>query len=85
MFICLQRIFSFCETAELKNKMHAFDSAWLWNVRKISQPLQNEIYSDVSKFHCQEGGVGGNVMIHKPYMTFHRNTEWIKMAATPHY
>ena len=31
--------------------------AWLWNVRKISQPLQNEIYSDVTKFHCQEGGV----------------------------
>ena len=28
---------------------------------------------------------GGNVMIHKPHLTFHRNTEWMKMAATPHY
>ena len=37
----------------------------LWNVRKISQPLQNESYSDVSKFHCQEGD---NVMIHKPHL-----------------
>ena len=55
MYIYLQQIFFFCETAESKNKIHAC-SAWLWNVRKISQPLQNEIYSDVSKFHYQEGG-----------------------------
>ena len=34
-----------------------------WNVQKVSQPLQNEIYSDVSKFHCQEGGGGGGVML----------------------
>ena len=26
MYIYLQRIFSFCETAELKNKIHAFDT-----------------------------------------------------------
>ena len=46
---------------------------------KISQPLQNEneIYSDVSKIHCQEGG---NVMIHKPHLTFHRNTEWMMIV-----
>ena len=64
-------------------------SAWLWNVRKISQPLQNEIYSDVSEFDSQEGGGGGggggNVMIQKPHLTFHRNTDWMKMVATPHY
>ena len=77
MYIYLQRIFSFCETAENK-----ICSAWLWNVQKISQPLQNEIYSDVSNFHCQEGG---HVMIHKPHLTFRRNTEWMKMALTPHY
>ena len=29
--------------------------------------------------------VRGNVMIHKPNLTFHRNTEWMKMAAMPHY
>ena len=26
MYIYLQRIFSFCETAESKNKIHAFDT-----------------------------------------------------------
>ena len=25
-------------------------------IPKISQPLQNEVYSDVSKFYCQDGG-----------------------------
>ena len=24
-------------------------------------------------------------MIQKPHLTIHRNTEWMKMAATPHY
>ena len=28
---------------------------------------------------------GGNVMIQKPHLTFHKNTEWMKMTATPHY
>ena len=60
MYIYLQRIFSFCETAESKNKIHALDTTivrgMLWNVQKISQSLQIEICSDVSKFHCQEGG-----------------------------
>ena len=31
------------------------------------------------------GGEGVNVMIHKPHMTIQSNTEWMKMAATPHY
>ena len=31
------------------------------------------------------GGGGGNVMIHKSHLTFHKNTEWMKIAATPHY
>ena len=49
--------------------------------KKISQPLQNETYSDVSKFHCQErGGGGGNVMKQKHQLTFHRNT----VDETPH-
>ena len=26
---------------------------------------------------------GVNVMIQKPDLTFHRNTEWMKMTATP--
>ena len=30
-----------------------------------------------------EGGGGFNVMRHKPHLTFHRNTERMKMAATP--
>ena len=34
MYIYLQQIFSFCATAESKNKIHVC-SAWLWNVRKI--------------------------------------------------
>ena len=41
--------------------------------------LENEIYSDASKFHCQER----NVMMHKPHLSFHRSTEWMKMAAMP--
>ena len=28
---------------------------------------------------------GGDVMIQKSHLTFDRNTEWMKMAATPHY
>ena len=29
------------------------------------------------------GGGGGNVMIHKPDLTFHRNTEGIKLLILP--
>ena len=82
MYIYLQQIFSFCETAESQNKIHVFDTTVVRGCgmyeKLFSQPLQNEIYSDVSK-------KGGNVMIQKPHLTFHRNTEWTKMAATPHY
>ena len=83
MYIYLQHIFSFCDSAESKNKIHAFDT-WLWNVRKVSQPLQNEIYSIVM-FRNFIAKKGGNVMTKKPHLTFHRNTEWMKMAVTPHY
>ena len=79
--IYLQQFFSFCETAESKNKTHSFDTTVVRG-SEIGQPLQNEIYSDVSKFHCQEGG---NVLTQKPHLTFHKNTEWMKMAASPHY
>ena len=73
MYVYLQGIFSFCGTAESKNKIHAFDTTV---VRDYGMSC------DVSKFRCQEGG---NVMIHKPHLTFHKNKEWIKMAETPPY
>ena len=59
MYIYLQRIFSFCETAESKNKIHAFDTTVVRGCgmyEKLVNLLRNEIYSDASKFHCQEVG-----------------------------
>ena len=64
MYIYLQRIFSLSETAESKNKIHAFDTTVVRGCRMYEKLVNLEIYIDVSKFLCQEGG---NIMIHKPF------------------
>ena len=71
MYICLQRIFSFCETAESNNKIHAFDTT-LVSGRGMYEKLVN-LYKIKS------------IVMFRNFianLTFHRNTEWMK---TPHY
>ena len=47
MYIYLQRIFSFCETAESNNKIHAFDTTVQVYVPKKNMIPQN-IYTDTN-------------------------------------
>ena len=88
MYIYLQRIFSFCEAAESNNKIHAFDTTVVsgcgntWLYEKLVNLYKIKSIVMFRNFIAKKGG---NVMIHKPHLTFHRNTEWMKMAATPHY
>ena len=85
-YIYLQRIFSLCETAESKNKIHAFDTTVVRG-RGIYEKLVN-LYrmKYIVVFRNFIAKKGGNVIIYKPHLTFHRNiTEWMKMGATPHY
>ena len=59
MYIYLQKNFSFCETAESKSKIHAFETIVVCGCgmyEKLVNLYKTEVYSDVSKFHCQEGG-----------------------------
>ena len=57
MYTYLQRLFSFCETPESKSKLHVFDTTVVLGCGMYEKLVnENEIYGDVSKFHCQ--GVG---------------------------
>ena len=85
MYIYLQRIFSFYETAESKNKMHAFDTTVLRGCGMYEKFVNLYKMKSVVMFRNFIVKKGVNVMIHKPHLTFHRNTEWLKMAAKPRY
>ena len=55
----LQGTFSFCETAESKNKIHAFDTTVVRGCgmyEKLVSLYKMKSTSDVSKFDCQEKG-----------------------------
>ena len=85
MYIYLQQFFSFCETAESKNQIHVFDTAVVrccGMYEKLVNPYKMKSTVMFRNFIAKKGGI---VMIQKPHLTFHRNTEWMKMAATPHY
>ena len=83
MYIYLQRIFSFCETAESRNKIHAFDTTVVRGCGMYEKLVNLYKMKSIVMFR-NFIAKGGNVMMHKPHLTFHRNTEWMKMAAMPH-
>ena len=85
MYIYLQRIFSFCETAELKNRIHAFDTTVVRGCGMYEKLVNLYKMKSIVMLRNFLAKKGGNVMIHKPHLSFHRNTEWLKIAATPHY
>ena len=85
MYIYLQRIFSFCETAESKNKIHAFDTTVVRGYGMYEKLVYLYKMKSAVMFRNLIAKEGGNVIICKHHSTFHRNTEWMKMAATPHY
>ena len=85
MYIYLQRIFSFCETAESKNKIYVFDTTLMRGCgmyKKLVNLYKMKSRVMLQNFITKEGG---NVMIQKPHLTFHKNTEWMKLTAVPHY
>ena len=71
MYYYLQRIFSFCETAESKNKIHAFDTTV---VRGYVMYETYKIFlykmKSIVMFRNLIAKKGGNVMIHRPHLTF---------------
>ena len=81
MYIYLQRIFSFCETAESKNKIRAFDTTVAPGCEMHEKLVNLYKLKSIVMFRNFIAKKGGNVMIHNPHLTFHRNTEWMKMAA----
>ena len=85
MYIYLQRIFSFCETAESKNKIHAFDTTVVRGCGMYEKLVNLYKMKSIVMFENFIAKKGGNITIHKPHLTFHRNTEWMKVAAMPHY
>ena len=84
MYIYLQRIFSFCETAESTNKIHAFDTTVLLGCGMYGKLVNLYKMKSVVMLRNFIAKKGDNIMIHKPHLTFHRNTEWMKMTTTPH-
>ena len=85
MYICLQRIFSFCETVESNNKIHASDTTVVRGCGMYEKLVNLYKMESIVMFRNVIAKKGSNVMIHKPHMTFHRNTEWMKMAETLHH
>ena len=79
MYIYFERIFSFYETAESKNKIHATVVRGFGMYQKLVNLYKMKSIVMFRNF------IAKNVMIHKPHLTFYRNTEWMKMAAMPHY
>ena len=84
MYIYLQRISSFCETAESKNKIHVFDTTVVRGCGMYEKLVNLYKMKSIVMFRNFIANEGGNVMIQKPHLTFHKNTEWMKMTATPH-
>ena len=85
MCIYLQRIFSFCETAESNNKIHVFDTTVVRGCEMYEKLVNFYKMKSIVMFRNFIANEGGNVMIQKPHLTFHKNTEWMKMTATPRY
>ena len=84
MYIYLQRIFSFCETAESKNKIHVFDTTVVRGCGMYDKLVNIYKMKSTVMFRNFIAKEGGNVMIQKLHLTFHKNTGWMKMTATPH-
>ena len=86
MYFHLQRIFSFCETTESKNyKIHAFDTTVVRGCGMHEKLVNLCKMKSIVMFRDFIAKKGGNVMIHNSQLTFQRNTERTKMAATSHY
>ena len=85
MYIYLQRIFSFCETAESKNKIHVFDTTVVRGCEMYEKLVNLYQMKSVVMFRNFIAKERGSVMIQKPQLTFHKNTEWMKMTVIPHY
>ena len=81
----MQRFFSFCETAESKNKIHVFDTTVVRGSGMYKKLVYLYKMKSIVMFQNFIAKEGGNVMIQKPHLTFHKNTEWMKITATPHY
>ena len=71
MYIYLQRIFSFCGTAESKNKIHAFDATVVHGCGMYEKLVNLYKMKSIVMFRNFIAKKGGNVMIHKPHLTFH--------------
>ena len=85
MYTNFQRIFSFCETAESKNKIHVFDTTLVRGCGIYKKLVNLYKLKSIVMFRNFIAKEGGKVMIQKPHLTFHKNTKWTKMTATPHY
>ena len=85
MYIYLQRIFSFCETAESKNGIHVFDTTGVHGCGMYEKLVNLYKMKSIVMFPNFIAKEGGNVMIRKPHLTFCKSIEWMKMTATPHY
>ena len=73
------------ETAESKNKIQAFDTTVVRGCGLYEKLVNLYKMKSIVMFRNFIAKKGGNVMIQKLHLTFHRNTERMKMAATPHY
>ena len=75
MYIYLQRISSFCETAESKNKIHVSDTTVVRGCGMYEKLVNLYKMKSIVMFRNFVAKEGGNVMIQKPHLTFHKNTE----------
>ena len=75
MYIYLQRIFSFCETVESNNKTHAFYTTLVCGCGMYEKLVNHYKMKSIMMFRNFIAKKEGNVMIHKPRLSFHRNTE----------
>ena len=85
MYIYLQQFFSFYETAESKNKIHAFDTTVVRGCGVHEKLVNLYKMKSIMMFRNFIAKKGCNVMMQKPHLTFHRNIDWMIMAATPRY
>ena len=70
MYIYLQQIFSFCEIADPKNKIYAFDTTVVRGCGMYKKLVNLYKMKTIEMFIAKKGG---NVMIHEPHLTFHGN------------
>ena len=70
MYICLQRIFFFCETAESKNKIHAFHTTVVRGCGMYEKLVNLYKMKSIVMFRNSIAEEWGNVMIQKPHLTF---------------